>query len=436
MITDQSLFIKQCMHCYLRSKFKQNMGDKNILPFFIFTLFAVTTASAQLISYTKVDSFSTERLDQRWKRIGIPQVISKVRNAVDVYDITYYTTYGDGSQVVASGLYFIPIQAKKAAPLLIYNHGTTIRSERKLGYNGEGQICLMFSTDGYAVCEPDYVGLGHGERRHLYIHADSEADAGIDMMKAVVELDSLMGLQRDPMIFVSGYSQGGHAAMAVSRKLQEEYSDQYQVTAASPMSGPYDFDGVQADVMFHEYTQPHYLPYLILSYNEVYKVFDDETFYEDVFSEPYNEIVKGVFNGKHSVGNINDALPIVPKDMLSDSVVNEFQNNPDFRFTKLLQENSMDNWVPEMPMQICYCRGDEEVVYTNALVAHAAMKEMGAKNVKLRKVGGKKYTHRKCADWAVVYTKFYFDSFRRGSKKGRKGPIFKRWLVGIAKGFR
>lgn len=367
--------------------------------------------------------------------MGIPQVISKVRNAVDVYDITYYTTYGDGSQVVASGLYFMPIVPKKPAPLLIYNHGTTIRPQRKLGYNGEDQICLMFSTDGYAVCEPDYVGLGHGERRHLYIHADSEANAGIDMMKAVVELDSLMGLERDPMIFVSGYSQGGHAAMAVTRKLQEEYADEYTVTAASPMSGPYDLDGVQAEVMFHEYTQPHYLPYLLLGYNEVYEIFHENTFYDDVFSEPYNDIVRGVFNGKHSVGNINDTLPKVPKDMLSDSLVNEFQNNPDFEFKKLLVENSMDNWVPNMPMQICYCSGDEEVVYTNALVAHAAMKEAGAKNVKLRKAGGKKYTHRKCADWAVVYTKFYFDSFRKGSKKGRKGPVFKRWLVGIAKGF-
>lgn len=367
--------------------------------------------------------------------MGIPQVISKVRNAVDVYDITYYTTYGDGSQVVASGLYFMPIVPKKPAPLLIYNHGTTIRPQRKLGYNGEDQICLMFSTDGYAVCEPDYVGLGHGERRHLYIHADSEANAGIDMMKAVVELDSLMGLERDPMIFVSGYSQGGHAAMAVTRKLQEEYADEYTVTAASPMSGPYDLDGVQAEVMFHEYTQPHYLPYLLLGYNEVYKIFQENTFYDDVFSEPYNDIVRGVFNGKHSVGNINDTLPKVPKDMLSDSLVNEFQNNPDFEFKKLLVENSMDNWVPETPMQICYCAGDEEVVYTNALVAHAAMKEAGAKNVKLRKAGGKKYTHRKCADWAVVYTKFYFDSFRKGSKKGRKGPVFKRWLVGLAKAF-
>lgn len=409
------------------------MRFKNILSVFVFSFF-VSTSFAQLISYTKVDSFSVERLNERWKRMGIPKVISPVKNAVDVYDITYCTTYGDSSCVMASGLYFVPIAPKKSAPLLIYNHGTTIRPHRKLGYNGEDQICLMFSTDGYAVCEPDYVGLGHGERRHLYIHADSEANAGIDMMKAVKELDSIVGLQRDPMIFVSGYSQGGHAAMAVTRKIQEKYAGKYQVTASSPMSGPYDLDGVQADVMFDYYTQPHYLPYLLLGYNEVYNIFNKNKFYDMVFKPPYNDIVLGVFNGKHSVGDVNDTLPEIPKDMLSDSLVHLFQTDDDFIFKQLLRENSMDNWVPEMPMQICYCTGDEEVVYTNALVAYEYMHARGAKNVKLRKAGGKKFTHRKCADWAVIYTKFYFDSFRKGSKKGRKGPVFKRWLVGIAKG--
>ncbi|MDP6908992.1 MAG: lipase family protein, partial [Flavobacteriales bacterium] len=295
------------------------------------------------------------------------------------------------------------------------------------------QICLMFGTDGYAVCEPDYVGLGFGERRHLYIHADSEANAGIDMMKAVVELDSIMGLKRDSMIFISGYSQGGHAAMSVHRKLQEKYSDQYTVTASSPMSGPYDLDGVQAEVMFHEYTQPHYLPYLLLGYNEIYHIFHRENFYDQVFKAPYNEIVRGVFDGEHSVGNINDTLPIVPKDMLSDSLVDLFLNDPEFKFKKLLVENSMDNWKPERPIQICYCDADEEVSSKNAHVAYKNMKALGAENVTLRRAG-KNYTHRQCADWAVVYTKFYFDSFRRGSKKGRKGPVFKRWLVGIAKG--
>jgi hypothetical protein len=405
----------------------------SILYFIAFLSISSSESQAQLLSFTKVDSFSVDRLKERWKRMGIPRIIMPVKNGVDAYDITYKTTYGDGSEVVASGIYFVPINAKKPAPLLIYNHGTTIRPERRLGFNGEDQICLLFATDGYAVCEPDYVGLGNGERRHLYIHANSEADAGIDMMKAVVELDSILGLKRSPMIFISGYSQGGHAAMAVHRKLQEEYSNEYTVTASSPMSGPYDLDGVQAEVMFRPYSQPHYLPYLLLGYNEVYKIFKKEKFYDQVFVAPYNEIVRGVFNGKHSVGNINDTLPLIPKDMLSDSLVDLFVNDPEFRFKKLLEENSMDNWKPERPMQLCYCDGDEEVSHLNAIVAHKRMKELGAENVKLKRVG-KKFTHRACADWAVAYTKFYFDSFRKGSKKGRKGPLLKRWAVSIVKG--
>ncbi|MBL4587061.1 MAG: hypothetical protein JKX84_08415 [Flavobacteriales bacterium] len=128
-------------------------------------------------------------------------------------------------------------------------------------------------------------------------------------------------------------------------------------------------------------------------------------------------------------------MPEIPKDMLSDSLVNLFRNDPDFEFKRLLVENSMDNWKPESPMQICYCDADEEVSSKNAHVAYETMQLLGAKNVKLRRAG-KKFTHRACADWAVIYTKFYFDSFRKGSKKGRRGPIFKRWAVGLAKGFR
>lgn len=410
------------------------MHFKRLSVLFILAFSFSTVFGQQLISYTKVDSFSMEKLAERWKGMAIPKFIAPIKNDVDVYDVTYCTTYGDSSCVLASGLYFVPIAPKKPAPLLIYNHGTSTRPQRKLGYNGEEQICLMFATTGYAVCEPDYVGLGHGERRHLYIHADSEANAGIDMMKAVVELDSILALKRDPMIFVSGYSQGGHAAMAVTRKLQEKYADRYKVTASSPMSGPYDLDGVQADVMFYPYTQPHYLPYLLLGYNEIYRLFSKDKFYDQVFSEPYRDAVKGAFNGGYSHEDINSMLPNIPKEMLSDSLLNLFVNDPDFEFKKLLVENSMDNWVPEMPMQICYCTGDEEVTYKNAIVAYDYMKDHGAENVKLRKAGGKKFTHRKCADWAVLYTKMYFDSFRKGSKKGRKGPVFKRMLIGIAKG--
>ncbi len=44
---------------------------------------------------------------------------------------------------------------------------------------------MIFATDGYGVLAPDYIGLGHGEKKHLYCHADSEAEAGIDFMNII-----------------------------------------------------------------------------------------------------------------------------------------------------------------------------------------------------------------------------------------------------------
>ena len=36
---------------------------------------------------------------------------------------------------------------------------------------------MLFSTDGYNVICPDYIGLGDGEKSHLYCHVESQANA-------------------------------------------------------------------------------------------------------------------------------------------------------------------------------------------------------------------------------------------------------------------
>lgn len=388
-----------------------------------------------MVSYTKMESFTVDQLKAKWKAYGIPRFISPVRNDVDIYEVVYKMPWIDGTMINASGVYFVPVGMTKPVPRLVYNHGTIIKPPRNgFDYNGESQISLMFSTDGYAVLAPDYVGLGLGEKQHLYVHASSEADAGIYFMKAAEEINKEIGLSFNDQLFISGYSQGGHAAMALHRKLQNEYKDTYPVTASSPMSGPYDLAGEQSTVMFREYPQPHYLPYLLIGYNTAYDIFPVEDFY-NVFAEPYDTLIPWMFTSKkHGVGDINSMLPSVPKDMVKPEFIDQYQTDPDFALRKELVKNSVFDWKPESPVQICYCKGDEEVLYTNALVAHKTMKENGAENITLRHTG-KKYNHRGCADFSVVYTKFYFDSFRKGSKKGRKGPVFKRWMIGIAKLF-
>ena len=35
--------------------------------------------------------------------------------------------------------------------------------------------------------------------------------------------------------------------------------------------------------------------------------------------------------------------------------------------------------------------------------------------------------------FAVMHAKMFFDSFRKGSKKGNRGPLGKRFLIGVGK---
>jgi hypothetical protein len=109
-----------------------------------------------------------------------------------------------------------------------------------------------------------------------------------------------------------------------------------------------------------------------------------------------------------------------------------YLNNPDFPLRKILEENSLCHWKPENPVMLCYCPKDEQVNYKNSIVAEKGMKAKGAKHVTLRNAG-RKYGHTKCALFATMYSKLYFDSFLKGSKYGRKGNTNKRFLLSLAK---
>jgi pimeloyl-ACP methyl ester carboxylesterase len=276
---------------------------------------------------------------------------------------------------------------------------------------------------------PDYIGLGKGDKFHLYQNSKSEATASIDMLLAIEELNNELSIKTNKQLFLTGYSQGGHACMATHKTLEEDYADQFTITASSPMSGAYDMSGVQATVMVKPYPEPVYLPYLLIGINEVYKIIDS---YSKLFRAPYDSLVPILYNGEYKLTEINKFLPEIPADVVHPTLLEEYQNNPDFRFNAALEENDLLDWKTTVPTQLCYCNADKIVLYENAIVAHKKMKENGSKTIKLRKVG-KKFGHVDCALFASIYTKMWFDSFRKGRKKGRRGPILKRWGIAFQK---
>jgi hypothetical protein len=139
-------------------------------------------------------------------------------------------------------------------------------------------------------------------------------------------------------------------------------------------------------------------------------------------------------NDKKTLDDLNTILPEIPSEILLDSLVQVYLNDPDFEFKKRLRENNLTEWKPVAPMQLCYCKGDREVSYENSEVAYRSMKEFGVKDLKLNNQSDY-LDHNTCAAFTVLSTKYFFDRYKKkgGNPKMKDLPPFKKFLVGFLK---
>ena len=397
---------------------------------FVFTLLiSFNSLSQELLSYTEIEHYTEKGLEKIWEDNKINEWIVPISNGFKLYEVIYTTSWHDGSAIKASGLCFIPDNfLEKKPPQMVYHHGTRTLKRTILHLESENAISAGFSADGYLVIMPDYIGLGKGDKFHLYQNSESEATACIDMLIAVQELNKQLSIKTNEQLFLTGYSQGGHACMATQKKLEAEYTNQFTITASSPMSGAYDMSGVQATVMTKPYPEPVYLPYLLMGINEVYNITDSDK----LFRAPYDSLVPILYNGEYNLQEINAFLPEIPADVVHPDLLKEYKENPNFKFNTALKENNLLDWKTETHTRIFYCKSDKIVLYENSVVAFKKMKKNGSKKVELCKAA-KKFGHVECAIFTSIYTKMWFDSFRNGSKKGRNGNWLKRFLLYIQK---
>jgi hypothetical protein len=410
----------------------------SLFRFAALTLFVfITTIAAKafdppaqyLVSYELKYTYTQDSLNHFWKKTHIPQMIVPVRNAVDVYEVVYKGLWLDSTFIIAKGSLYIPRTTKPAAEM-VYDHGTRIRLNQQYGIEDFEQIvCIMHAADNYISIFPFYYGFGGGEKEHVYQDAWTEAMATIYMIKACREIYPKIGRSTSGQLFLTGYSQGGHAAMATHKMLESGAFDEIKLTASSPMSGAYDMTGEQTKTMFRNYTQPHYLPYLIVSYQYAYNIWKGDVY--DVFKEPYRSRMRQVFAQPRDkdFGDVNAMLPKIPGEMIVDSLLDKFVNDTTFPFTCKLKENCLCNWVPKAPVQLCACYGDDEVMVQNTEVAYAAMR--AKTDVVHRRVFGKYLSHNPCAPFAILSSKFFFDNFRKGKKHPERFSAGKKMVLAI-----
>ena len=196
-------------------------------------------------------------------------------NGVEIFKLRYHTVDVFGNPTIASGALYVPQVSCGSLPILSFQHGT-VMDERNVPSNRSDDLAgYFFAGTGYITVMPDYLGLGDNPGIHPYIHWESEATAGIDIIRAAREfLEDSLGITDNNQLFITGYSQGGHATMAMHKYIQiHDLQDEFNIVASAPMSGPYALSYDQMDMILREdssYYKSEFLPYLFASYNLVY----------------------------------------------------------------------------------------------------------------------------------------------------------------------
>ena len=381
------------------------MRAMNRIGCLVAALFFLTSATASAQTAELLEIRSTTLINGLANTLGMPPGIVAIDYDVAKYRVTYPMEY-NGAIYNVSGALFVPVDGEGQAlecafPTHTYMHGTIFLREDAPSFNGfEGQLGFLMATNGVVALMPDYLGLGSStDVLHPYVHADSEAEAGIAMLEALENLQDDLGIGLNGQHFVSGYSQGGHAAMAMAKEMQENPDAGFPLAAAAPMSGPYDMSGTQlpAGMAQEQYSNPAYLAYILLAWQQTYgNIFVDLS---EVFQEPFASGLPAMFDGETEGDMINDYLAGPTVDIVQPGALEGLMAE-DHPFYLAAQDNDLYQWVPESPVQMYYCTLDEQVFYDNALVAEAWMNDNGAAAVTT--VNGGPLNHGGCALLAIL----------------------------------
>lgn len=333
--------------------------------------------------------------------------------SVQAIKIIYHTIDGQGDHVLASGVVFLPaVTTVTLMPVFSYLHGTlTDFAEIPSNLTGIESITgWIMAMDGYIAVLPDYIGMGVEPGFHPYCHAATEASASIDLLKAVNILCSDPSVLAKPNgnLYLSGYSQGAHAALATQRELEKNPLPFLTLRKTVAGGGAYSLSNIQKNFILNQtaYSHPSFIPYLLLGYQEVYGNLYSSL--SQVFKSPYSALIPGLFNGTLTTGEIDSNLPASLTDLMEPAYLRNIKYNYFHPANAALRDNDLINWKPKAELKLYYCTCDDQVAKENSMLAYLSFIMKGSRSVTCLPVGP--FNHVDCAPIVLLLAKIQFDA--------------------------
>lgn len=343
-----------------------------------------------------VTTLSAAAIDAGATASGLKALTGTPQCDVKVVALNYRTAGVHGEDANASGAFLVPAGAcaGASAPLVAYAKGTDVMKPRTLANPQDPETFLlaaMYAAQGYAVVATDYLGFAKSSYSyHPYLHADSEATAVIDSIRAAREAAGSVGANLSGKVMVTGYSQGGHSSMAAHRAIERDHAGEINLVAGAHLAGPYNLSGsfkIPQAIAGYQF----FVPYLVTAWQKVYgNIYTNVT---QAFKQPYAGYIETLLPSPtltYTTLVTSGALPGGPgvtpdqaRDMVfQQAFITDSQTNPNNTLFLAAKKNDLLGWNPKARTLLCGGAGDPTVPpAVHQAVAKADFDSRGLTNV-------------------------------------------------------
>ena len=341
----------------------------------------------EIVSSHLIVSYTVEQLQELLNLFDFSTDFTLIYD-FKVYNILYQSVDVNGDKILLSGALMIPVN-KDNPSMLTINHGTvTSRTDAASIYPLriiEGPMGMIATSIGYVTLIPDYPGFGSSYTMHPYIHAKSLAISVIDFIRAGRAFCTNNGISLNEKLFLGGYSEGGYVTMATHKEIEENYADEFSLTAVAPMAGPHNLSWMAHHILAKStYDNPAYLAFMMTAYNKTY----GWNKLGEIFNEPYASNMPGYFDGSNRYAEINNALPTTISTLFKQSFLDSFLAGNETTLDNALAENTLLGWDPVAPIRMYHGDADSTVFYKNSVDAKVDFESRGATNIELITIPG------------------------------------------------
>ena len=197
-------------------------------------------------------------------------------NSVSKTVVEYYSSDLDGKPIKIHARVYQPI-GKSNAPIFGFATGTvgigdqcapSLEQPAKVNWANYESHMVTYAGQGYATVVTDYEGMRDPSRIHHYMVGALEGRAVLDSVRALINLDKNTNALDTRHVFLTGYSQGGHAAYWADQ-IAKAYAPELGVTGVIGWGPVMDVEETLADVV-HAANINWFGPYVITSFTDYY----------------------------------------------------------------------------------------------------------------------------------------------------------------------